>query len=48
LEKVLKIDRPLAEGFLSLTAPLALRVVVAAPPQFLKKGAHLTAQVGAA
>ena len=27
MEKVLKIDRPLAEGFLSLTAPLALRVL---------------------
>ena len=34
-EKVLKIDRPLAGGFSGLTAALPLRVVVAAPPQFL-------------
>ena len=36
--KVLKMDRPAAGGFLSLTGPLAPRVVVAASPQFLKKG----------
>ena len=34
-EKVLKIDRPMAGGFLGLTAPLAPRVVVAASPQFI-------------
>ena len=32
--KVLKIDGPSAQGFLSLTGPLAPRVVVAASPQF--------------
>ena len=37
-----------AGGFLSLTAASPLRVVVAAPPQFLKKGARLSAQVVAA
>ena len=36
--KVLKMDGPSAQGFLSLTGPLAPRVVVAASPQFLKKG----------
>ena len=35
--KVLKMDRPLAGGFLSLTGPLAPRVVVAASPQIIKK-----------
>ena len=33
--KVLRIDRPAAGGFLSLTGPLAPRVVVAASPQVL-------------
>ena len=36
--KVLKMDRPAAGGFLSLTGPLAPRGVVAASPQFLKTG----------
>ena len=40
-EKVLRIDRPAAGGFLSLTGPLALRVVVAASPQIIKKEARL-------
>ena len=44
--KVLKIDRPFrAGGFLSLTGPLAPRVVVAASPQIIKKGARLAPQV---
>ena len=34
-EKVLKFNRPQAGGFLGLTAASPLRVVVAAPPQFL-------------
>ena len=39
-EKVLKIDRPFrAGGFVSLTGPLAPRVVVAASPQIKKRGA---------
>ena len=37
-EKVLRIDRPAAGGFLSLTGPLAPRVVVAASPQIIKRG----------
>ena len=36
--KVLRIDRPAAGGFLSLTGPLAPRVVVAASPQIIKRG----------
>ena len=40
-KKVLKIDRPLAGGFLSLTGPSAPRVVVAASPQIKKGGARL-------
>ena len=32
--KVLKMDGPSAQGFLSLTGPSAPRVVVAASPQF--------------
>ena len=43
--KVLRIDRPAAGGFLSLTGPLAPRVVVAAPPQIIKKGARLAPRV---
>ena len=39
--KVLKMDRPAAGGFLSLTGPLAPRVVVAASPQIIKKEARL-------
>ena len=37
-EKVLRIDRPASGGFLSLTGPLAPRVVVAASPQIIKRG----------
>ena len=37
-----------AGGFRGLTAALPLRVVVAAPLQFLKGGARLSAQVVAA
>ena len=33
-KKVLKMDGPSAQGFLSLTGPSAPRVVVAASPQF--------------
>ena len=42
----MKVDGPAARRFLrflGLTAASPLRVVVAAPPQFLKKGARLTA-----
>ena len=37
-EKVLRIERPAAGGFLSLTGPLAPKVVVAASPQIIKRG----------
>ena len=38
-EKVLRIDRPASGGFLSLTGPLALRVVVTADAaDFIKRG----------
>ena len=43
--KVLKMDGPSAQGFLSLTGPLAPRVVVAASPQIIKKGARLAPRV---
>ena len=36
--KVLKMDGPSAQGFLSLTGPLAPRVAVAASPQIIKRG----------
>ena len=39
------MDGPSAQGFVSLTGPLAPRVVVAASPQFYKKGARLTPRV---
>ena len=39
--RVLKMDGPSAQGFLSLTGPLAPRVVVAADAADYKKGARL-------
>ena len=43
--KVLKMDGPSAQGFLSLTGPLAPRVVVAADAADLRKGARLSPRV---
>ena len=43
--KVLKMDGPSAQGFLSLTGPLAPRVMVAANAADYKKGARLAPRV---
>ena len=42
--KVLKMDGPSAQGFLSLTGPSAPRVVVAAPPQLFMPPAAAKAE----